>query len=230
MGVRDLAPPLFLRLGRDQDSYDFMKWHATTGQEGDYDWGDMDLPYLDVKDADVFEPVNLFTREYMDLAHAVAVTLIKIRLLQDVKALRDSTAVERKVPQEIIDKIRNEMVGTIIGKRKDLLEGEDHGPLIKRLQTQVKEMFESVQKSNKYFWPALMEPGDNLTAMQEAYTMGSKEHMRLVLQYSYDSWNETPGAIDIIRELSNEGGTRRFFDAQEPSGPPFLMKRPGVTM
>ena len=37
MGVRDMVPSLKLRLGRDQECYDFCKWWATTGQEGDYD-------------------------------------------------------------------------------------------------------------------------------------------------------------------------------------------------
>lgn len=41
MGVRDLVPALLLRLGRDQDCYDFVKWYQTMGQQGDYDWGDV---------------------------------------------------------------------------------------------------------------------------------------------------------------------------------------------
>ncbi|KAL8976145.1 MAG: hypothetical protein Q9205_007795, partial [Flavoplaca limonia] len=55
MGVRDMLPALYVRLGRDQDAYDFIKWNGTTGSSRYYDWGNMDLPYLDVVDADVFE-------------------------------------------------------------------------------------------------------------------------------------------------------------------------------
>jgi hypothetical protein len=54
MGVRDLLPGLLLRLGKDQECYDFCQWYVTTGQRGDYDWGDMDLEFLDVKDVDSF--------------------------------------------------------------------------------------------------------------------------------------------------------------------------------
>ena len=46
MGVRDVVPGLFLQLGRDQEYYHFLKWWAATGQYVDYDWGDMDEPYL----------------------------------------------------------------------------------------------------------------------------------------------------------------------------------------
>lgn len=56
MGLRDLIPALYIRLGRDQDAYDFIKWYATTGSESDYDWGDMSLPFLDTKNADVLAP------------------------------------------------------------------------------------------------------------------------------------------------------------------------------
>src|SRR4051794_23568030 len=83
MGVRDHAPALFLRLGKDQDCYDFCKWYATEGQRGDYDWGNMELGFLDVKNADTFESPKLWTGEWTDLSHAVAVTLIKVRLLID---------------------------------------------------------------------------------------------------------------------------------------------------
>ena len=62
MGVRDVLPALELRLGNDQQCYDFCKWWATTGQEGDYDWGNMDNPYLNVKDADVLEPPRKHSR------------------------------------------------------------------------------------------------------------------------------------------------------------------------
>lgn len=58
MGVREQVPWLKLRLGRDQECYDFCVWWATTGQERDYDWGNMDLPYLDIKNADILEPVR----------------------------------------------------------------------------------------------------------------------------------------------------------------------------
>lgn len=38
MGVRDLVPALCMRLNRDQDCYDFIKWYGTTGQDMNYDW------------------------------------------------------------------------------------------------------------------------------------------------------------------------------------------------
>lgn len=37
MGLRNYTPFVLLRLGKDQESYDFMKWYATTGDDAHYD-------------------------------------------------------------------------------------------------------------------------------------------------------------------------------------------------
>lgn len=103
MGVRYHIPSLLLRLHRDQDCYDFLKWWFTTGQEGDYDWGDTSLPYLDVVNADVFEPVDLFCDKYSSLSHTTAITLLKIRLLLDLQDLQNITSISSKIPQELVD-------------------------------------------------------------------------------------------------------------------------------
>jgi len=47
IGVRDLIPSLYLRLGRDQDCYDFLKWWYI-GTDSHYDWGNTSLPYLNI--------------------------------------------------------------------------------------------------------------------------------------------------------------------------------------
>ena len=203
MGVRDLVPALDLRLGRDQECYDFCKWWATTGQEGDYDWGDMDNPYLDVKFADVLEPpLKNFISSYSSLSHSTAITLLKIRILIDVRGLQNSSMIGNKVPREILDSVRGQLVsGSVIAENESIMNARDQAPLIQKLEVQVQDLYRAVKKSNKHFWPALLNPGKHLTARPGAYSHGSLEQMQLVLQYSFDAWTETPGAIDMIREL-----------------------------
>jgi hypothetical protein len=201
MGVRDLVPALFLRLGKDQECYDFVKWHTTTGQDPHYDWGDMSLPFLDVKDADAFEPVDMFTRRFLALSHTVSVTLLKIRLLLDVRALQHSTAVDEELPQAALDNVPGQLVSTIVAKNKDIMESKDQSALIEKLESQVNKLYTAVKRESKYFWSALLQPGAHLTARPSAYSHGSVEQMQLVLQYNYDSWVETPGAIDVVRDL-----------------------------
>ncbi|OBT62487.1 hypothetical protein VE03_08000 [Pseudogymnoascus sp. 23342-1-I1] len=163
----------------DQECYDFVKWWATTGQRGNYDWGDMNEPYLDLKDENPFE----------------------IRILFDCRALKSAAVIGEKVPQEVLDNIYNRMVGTIVAQRQDIMEGKNLDPLIEDLQTQVSDMYHAVNDSNKYFWSALLRPGANLIARPGAYNKGSEAEMQLMFQYSYNSWAETPGAINYIRTL-----------------------------
>lgn len=203
MGVRDLAPALDLRLGKDQECYDFCKWWATTGQEDSYDSGNLDSPYLDVKDADAFEPLpeNLIG-EWPSLSHSVAITLLKIRLLIDLRALQNSSVIGNRVPQEILDSVRGQLVsGSIIADNKSIINAKDHAPLIESTEVQVQDLYAAVKKSNNHFWPALLKPGKHLTARPETYSHGSVAQMQLILQYSYDAWVETSGALDVIREL-----------------------------
>ncbi|KAK4696543.1 hypothetical protein P7C71_g1390, partial [Lecanoromycetidae sp. Uapishka_2] len=207
MGVRDLAPALKLRLGRDQECYDFCKWWATCDEDGDYDWGDMEEPYLDVKGADVFEsPHEIFIREFDSLSHSVAITLLKIRLLMDLRALQNSSIIRNKVPQEILNEVRRQLVsGSAIAENVRIINATDQTPLIQKLEVQVQDLYKAVKKSNKHFWPALLSPGKHLTAQPEFSSSGSLEEMQIVLQSSFDAWTETPGAIDMIREI---GGVR----------------------
>lgn len=59
MGLRDMIPALMLRLDRDQECYDFIKWWCTAGSQSTYDWGDMDAPYLDIKGVHALEHVHV---------------------------------------------------------------------------------------------------------------------------------------------------------------------------
>lgn len=157
-----------------------------------------------MKDANAFESTELFTRRFADLSFIVAGALIKIRLLLDVKALQNSTVLSEKVPQEVLDNIRGQLVSSIVAGRKEIMESKDQTALVEKLESQVEEIYKAVAASNEFMWPALLRPGKNLTARLLGYSMGTPAHMQMVLQYSYASWVETPGAINMIRELSKK--------------------------
>jgi len=74
-------------LGRDQACYDFVKWWTKNGEDHDYDFGDTSLPYLDVVNANVFEPVTYLCDAWPNLSHLTVITLLKIKLLLDLKSL-----------------------------------------------------------------------------------------------------------------------------------------------
>lgn len=205
MGVRDPIPAVYMRLGREQDCYDFIKWWSTRGQDADYDWENMDLPYLDVKNADVFEGVEQFVPDHGALSHDASLTLLKIRLMIDVQAVqRARKEAGPHVPREVLDEISNNAMSSSIANKGLVLKCDDLGALLLRLKAQVEQLHAAIKTKNHHFWPMLLRPGDNLEKTPSLYRRGDKREMQLVLQYSYNAWMETPGAIDVIRMLEKQ--------------------------
>lgn len=60
IGVRHIMPTLYLRLGRDQDAYDFSKWWVTTRQG--YNWSKKYERYPNIRQADAFKDLKDFVR------------------------------------------------------------------------------------------------------------------------------------------------------------------------
>lgn len=185
MGIRNKVPALKLRLGKDQECYDFCKWWATTNGEGQCDWGNMSYPYLDIKDAEPYEPPKDI---FGDLHHCVAVILVKIRLLVLTRELPHLS--ETFVPgnEELLMNAENQAIGIAI------------------LEPQIEELHEAVDDMNAYFWNALLYPDDHypedhLNSQPELYRHGSYQEMQLVLQHTLDAWTESPGARKVISEL-----------------------------
>jgi hypothetical protein len=200
LGVADFAPASFLRLGRDQEAYDFMKWWITTP---DTIMRPPMQPYTAVKNQGILEPAAVFMGKCPSMAFMATLTLLKLRLLMDLQSLqRSKKNMSAKLPQELVDEIRRNMVSSAIGR--ELIERDDHQEDIARMKADVKVMYEAVMASNMQFWPAVLHSGDNLTAEAEGWYYGNKEEMQFALQFTYRAWVETPGAIEAIEVLSKE--------------------------
>ncbi|KAJ5378557.1 hypothetical protein N7509_011676 [Penicillium cosmopolitanum] len=89
MGVRETVPALFIRLNRDQECYDFIKWWATTANERDYDWDTSDR-YLNIKNADIFEPCDFVNEKSLigSLSLHACMMILKIKFVLDLIKLR----------------------------------------------------------------------------------------------------------------------------------------------
>ncbi|OAQ67612.1 MYND finger [Pochonia chlamydosporia 170] len=208
LGVRQVVPALYIRLGRDQDAYDFMKWYGTAGKSRRYDWGNMDLPFLDVRGADALEPPTPWLREcLLDFSHTVAVMLIKVRVLLDPQSIHNTRiALTGAIPQEVIEMIREQLVGSIVASRQNILLGttEETTQLAEVMKKQIKDLYTAIQKYNPYFWNLLINDPDAgvLRRPNGGYTHWSKEEALLVLGFNYAAWYETMGAMDMLRKLN----------------------------
>jgi hypothetical protein len=198
MGVRHQIPGLYLRLGRDQEAYDFMMWYSGA-ERSKYNWHDVDQPFLDLKGADALEPFDS-SGILVDLSFLAAMTLLKIRLMLDlvdmdkaVKSLGD------KAPQDRMELVKEHARGDILLWRKDIVDRADYKDPISDLRKQVRDMYAMVDDANEYFWPALVNPAPYANAMPTGYSRGSREEIFLKFRYSWYSWAETPGALELIR-------------------------------
>ena len=205
MGLRGFVPHLQLRLGQDQECYDFLKWWAIAATKSNYDWDDTSLPHLDIKNADAFEEVDgLFVRKYLRPGPCVAILLIKIRLINELKNIQNARkAVGSKLPEEILNQIQTKMVtSNIIANNHIKWVSNDNTYMIETLNKQVEKLFKAIHKANRYLIPALSDPKDwDLSARPEYTSAGDESEMQVVLQQCHKAWWETPGAIEELDGL-----------------------------
>lgn len=87
-----------------------------------------------------------------NFCHAAIVMLIKMRPLQNIQNLHNSTGT---LPQGANDRIK----ATSCEDRKGLIK-----TLELQLELQLEQYYTAVKKSNKYFWPGVLRPEDYLAA------------------------------------------------------------------
>lgn len=165
----------------------------------------MSLPFLNIEGADVFEAPSHLNSRWVDLAYIAAILLLKIKIVLDLSALDHSSMVGNMVPQEVLDIIRAQTLSTaIVRENRSLADYTDHKELVAKFESQIKDLIASTNIANKHLLPAIVNPGSNLTARPQMYCHGTPAQMQLSLQYSYDAWKETPGAIQYLKsKLAN---------------------------
>ncbi|KAI2466434.1 hypothetical protein F4781DRAFT_405780 [Annulohypoxylon bovei var. microspora] len=201
-GIRSHVAGLFLRLGRDQEAYDYIKWQGTIGAASDYDWNNPGSTYLNLHDEDAFEPVSDFAKKISDLSTLVCLVNFKVRLLLDIKVLDK----ESKKPgnrnasyDKKMEWVREHVVCEALYKRRDIIERSEWTDIIASLQSQAKEVFDIVNDRNKYYWPALRSPDRYAAALPVPYSPGSPQEINIVFRNTWYSWAESPPAIELVR-------------------------------
>lgn len=194
-------PAMMLRLGKDQECYDFIKWWAVIDKDPQYDFRDLSLPYLDIKNADVFEPID-FCFGYKDVVQLVALILLKIKLLLDLTVLDGpASTVGAMVPQEILDQIQSLVPRSpIIAARQGSDNGESRKRQIQILKKHIDQLYLEINKVNKYILMAFRGPEHFVGKLPLEYAPGSMDEMRFTMQWSFCSWRETHGAFAFMKE------------------------------
>ncbi|KAI0437106.1 hypothetical protein F4803DRAFT_566306 [Xylaria telfairii] len=201
MGLRNMAPAIMLRLDLDQECYDFMKWWATCDPDGHYDWGDMTMPYLDIHGADVLEDPSFHLGNYPELNYLVALLLLKLKLLVDVRNLKVTRKiVAQRLPFELQDQIERDVIRSPLSAK---LQRETPETLLKselKLLDHCRQLGCAIIKVSPNFMYELFEPDEALSAKPDAYSRGSWEEMSLAMQNSYAAWWEIEGVLDLLND------------------------------
>ncbi|XDG08566.1 hypothetical protein ABKA04_008181 [Annulohypoxylon sp. FPYF3050] len=208
LGLRDIVPATMLRLDLDQECYDFMKWWATCDPDGTYNWGDMSLPYLNLHGADALEDPGFLIGKYTSLNFLVALLILKLKLLVDIRNLKVTRKIfairkilgRRHVPIELQDQIAQHVVRSPLSVK---LKKEPQVSLIKtemKLVNQIRKIGACIVENNEHFMFNLFEPEEPLSESPDHYSRGSWEEMALAMQYSYATWWETEGVLDLLND------------------------------
>ncbi|KAI0439391.1 hypothetical protein F4803DRAFT_531315 [Xylaria telfairii] len=203
LGIRDIIPGLLLRLGREQECYDFLKWWGVVDDEHRYD--DVSLPYLDIRGADAFEAVDAFA-SHLSLSQLVILALLKLRLCLDIEPYDpqylDSQfswpprPVEFSWPPPPTEFIRP--IGKIVRKKVRTITSSDVPEIYESLNNQYKALFEMVHKKNPHFWEALVDATEDTPSLPSAYSHGSVEEAILGVYQCKKAWEESYDAIMMI--------------------------------
>ncbi len=152
MGVRDLIPPMMLQLDLDQECYDFIKWYQTEGQRSDYDWGNLDLPFLNVRGANVLEGVQYLDKKYGDVPHISALLLLKLKLLTDVIALKlTRKVIPSHLPPELWEEVEMNVIRSPISRRWAGKSSKELTNVHQKLQYQVLTLGKILRNLNEYY-------------------------------------------------------------------------------
>ncbi|KAI0455216.1 hypothetical protein F5B21DRAFT_523937 [Xylaria acuta] len=143
-----------------------------------YDWGDMTLPYLNIRGADVLEDPGFHLGDYPELNYLVALLLPKLKLLVDIRNLK----VTRKVlAQRLPFELRDQM--------SEL-----------KLLNHARQLGCAFVETNGNFVFNLFDPDEALSYKPDSYSRGSLEEMALAMQNSYATWWETEGVLDLLND------------------------------
>ncbi|KAF1810778.1 hypothetical protein P152DRAFT_460068 [Eremomyces bilateralis CBS 781.70] len=215
-GIVLYLPSLYLRLGLEQQCYDFCKWNIMIQdffdkKAPDIPWGEMGDMCVSMKNSNVFEDLEYFTDSAApcELFYLVAVMLVKFRLLQDLLALQATTeSVGKRVPTEILDYICLYVVRPVVVKNRTIMESTDRSYEIQLLKMQVQFLFRLVSKRFKSTWLGLIHPRSKQGLGSGTRCPCCETGGRYVLQNSCDAWAETPGAIDHAMEFIEQMGIK----------------------
>ena len=210
-GCRSRTPFILLSMDRDDDAYNFIKWWESV-PGSDYDWGDPppvregEWSYLTNQNRyeDMFTVCDkLYSGELcsdMDLCFLAALALIKFRIL--AKHEQRLKEYEALLPHMERLSVGNTLTNVLHIIKEKLVGDKDWIKLMREQEDHLNKYLEMIQKSNKTFLPAVVNPAPlRSQPCPGEYSEGSVEEAWLTLDYSWKLFHITPGAVQRIKGI-----------------------------
>ncbi|KIL85240.1 hypothetical protein FAVG1_11670 [Fusarium avenaceum] len=200
--LSDIIPHVLLRVGGEQECYDFIKWWAFHGSKPGID--NRNLPFFNTKGANACESPHALLQTGLSLSHLVALTLLKLRLFLDLDAISsswfdNSFGFDGNIAS--IDRPLGELA-------EGIFESSDSSRverLARDIQKQYLDLCKRVSATNSYFWEGLVT--DELPSAPGPYVSGSLDEARLVLHHCRRAWDASADALVMVEayETQNDG-------------------------
>ncbi|KAG1698442.1 hypothetical protein DVH05_014984 [Phytophthora capsici] len=192
LGIREVIPTLMLILDQYQEAYDFIKWYATTGDDDHYDWGNMDLPFLDVRNADMTEEIPGSMRNGRDVFFMSNLAYIKLMLAKTVKdAINAHNQGRTSLPS--IESLR-----AVVAPNGTMRSVTELKRLHKKLTSQMHAASSLAHFQNQHFWNGVLDPTPIVQAPKPPhYAPGDINQVKLWVLQSAMLWRDHH---DFIRE------------------------------
>ena len=222
--LRNVIPALYATLGMDQHAYDFMKWWAGWSAEElfDVDWNDPSVPYLDVRDADILEPlpdawVKAPSRR-LELSHPVIVMLLKMRVLLDLVDMQNARRFLRgRLPPEIVDMVQGHLASGIVASRRELIRGsvEKTSHHIAALKGQIEQLWGDTNESSPILWKKMSmgfkDPAFAVNKTPVGLTYEPHDEARYIVGNTLPAWlvdKQRAGVMeDVLETIARKSST-----------------------
>ena len=206
LGVRVLIPSIYCMVDRIQEAYDFLKWWTICSKDGNYDWGDINLPYCNLKDENMYEELSaLKLHEFTQVHWLVSLFLIKYKLMVKLLAERElydsflmgtHTRVGNDSP---VQKLRG--VSVVLQTIEDYAMSQ-RGKYVSVLKGQLIELCKIIDKANKFVIPALLNPTPLLDQIPPRYmARETQDEAYAVVDWELDHWLSDPKILDYLMVL-----------------------------
>jgi len=215
IGHRNMLIFYLVAVDRDQEGYDITKWYETVPVSQNYDWSNLDLPFLNIRFYDMFESTLPYVLSKEGCNHSKTCMLfIKIRMMHQLlirhKFISFISAAHS--PHSPVSSLRGynsifRMIYEYLPNSHSIPKTDffllNHGGIsasISKIRKQVNEHLHSIKASNKIILQAIANPTPLMSqkAPCNSYEPGSTSEAYIIILNATYVLRQNPYIVHVI--------------------------------